>query len=254
MSDINYPSISCRCITYGRVKFLEEAIESFIKQDYPGKKELIIVNDYPLQTLKFDHPEVKIYNLDYTFNTLGEKENFAVERCSYDIIALWDDDDIALSNHLSNIAKFWKENTHLIQWHRGVFINVPNIVGITGLGNAGMVYSKQIWNKVGGYPLENAGHDMTFMMAIKSNINNHEIIYADPLDNNVSFFYAWGGRDYHASGMGTDTPDRPNIIQRHKEHIEGKRQRGEIPTGEIILNPHWEYNYKNLLDEFLKNN
>ena len=36
--------------------------------------------------------------------------------------------------------------------------------------------------------------------------------------------------------------------------IEGKRQRGEIPTGEIILNPHWEYNYKNLLDEFLKNN
>jgi glycosyltransferase involved in cell wall biosynthesis len=251
---MNYPPISCRCITYGRINFLEEAIESFLKQQYPGKKELIIVNDYPLQTLVFDHPEVKIYNLDYTFDTLGEKENFTVDKCSYDIIALWDDDDIALPNHLSNIAKFWKEDTYLLQWHRGVFMNIPNIAEITGLGNAGMVYSKKIWNDVGKYPLENAGHDMTFIMSIKRNIASSSLISANPPDDEVSFFYVWGGRDYHASGMGTDTPDRPNIIQRHKEHIELKRQKGEIPIGEIVLNPNWKYNYKNLLNEFIKTN
>jgi len=252
MYNLDYPPISCRCITYGRVSFLEEAIESFLKQQYPGKKELIIVNDYPLQTLKFEHPEIKIYNLDYTFDTLGEKENFAVDKCSYDIIALWDDDDISLPNHLSNIAKFWKEDTHLIQWNRGVFINVPNIVDITGIGNAGMVFSKEIFEKVGRYPLENAGHDMTFIFSIKDNIPPSSNIYASPPDNEVSFFYAWGGRDYHASGMGTDTPDRPNIIQRHKEYIEGRRQRNEIPTGEILLNPNWKHDYVNLLHEFVK--
>jgi len=252
MSNINYPSISCRCITYGRVKFLEEAIESFLKQEYFGKKELIIVNDYPLQTIKYDHPEIKIYNLSETFDTIGKKENFAVSKCSYDIIALWDDDDIALPNHLSNIANFWKEDSDLLQWHRGIFINVPDIVAITGLGNAGMVYSKKIWKQLGGYPLENAGYDMTFIMNIKSNIK--ETIYAAPPDDEVSFFYAWGGRDYHLSGQGTDTPDRPNIIQRHKEHIEQKRLRGEIPIGNIVLNPHWEHNYKALLHEYLKKN
>jgi glycosyltransferase involved in cell wall biosynthesis len=44
MSDLIYPPISCKCITYGRVDTLQESIYSFINQDYPGKKELIIVN------------------------------------------------------------------------------------------------------------------------------------------------------------------------------------------------------------------
>ena len=36
--------------------------------------EMIIVNDYPHQKLYFEHPKVKIYNLDTTFQTIGEKE------------------------------------------------------------------------------------------------------------------------------------------------------------------------------------
>ena len=44
MSNITYPFISCKCITYGRVEFLEESIESFLRQEYLGKKELIIKN------------------------------------------------------------------------------------------------------------------------------------------------------------------------------------------------------------------
>jgi len=115
---MNYPFISAKCITYGRVDLLEESIYSFINQDYPGKKEMIIVNDYPLQKLIFDHPEIKIYNLDYTFQTIGEKENFAVSQCSSNIIAVWDDDDVALPNHLTNIAKYFKEDTDLLHWHR----------------------------------------------------------------------------------------------------------------------------------------
>jgi len=36
-------------ITYGRVEFLEESLHSFLLQDYPGEKELVIVNDYPTE-------------------------------------------------------------------------------------------------------------------------------------------------------------------------------------------------------------
>ena len=77
--NMKYPFISAKCITYGRVDTLEELIYSFLNQDYEGWSELIIVNDYPLQTLIFDHPKVKIFNLKETFSTIGAKENFAIE-------------------------------------------------------------------------------------------------------------------------------------------------------------------------------
>ena len=33
------PKVSCYCATYGRTKLLEEAIHSFLLQDYEGEKE-----------------------------------------------------------------------------------------------------------------------------------------------------------------------------------------------------------------------
>lgn len=243
------PSISAKCITYGRVNFLKEALYSFLQQDYLGEKELIIVNDYPLQKLVFDHPNVKIFNLDKTFDTIGEKENFAVQQCSGDLIAVWDDDDIAMSNHMSNIAKYWKDDTNLLHWNRGVFFNNGKITDITQLGNSGIVYSKKIWEELGGHPLENAGYDMTFVKSI------HEkggVVHAAPPDDDVSWFYMWGGRGYHMSGQGTDVPGRANVIKRHIFHIEKERQQGRIPTGNIQLYPEWELNYSGILRNFIK--
>jgi hypothetical protein len=248
---MSLPFISCKCITYARTSFLEESIESFLKQEYEGKKELIIVNDYPLQKLHFDHPEIKIYNLDSTFDTIGEKENFAVSKCSGEIIALWDDDDIMLSNHLSNVAKYLTKENNFLQWNRGVFMNMPTIVDITGIGNAGVAYKKEAWEKIGGHPLENAGYDMTFLFSIRDKLGGCTV--ASPPDDEVSFFYVWGGRAYHMSGLGTDTPDRPNVIQRHTEFVESQRIAGLVPTGDIQLNPNWKYDYHNMLKEFIKN-
>lgn len=246
------PFISCKCITYGRVKYLEESLFSFLNQEYDGKKEMIIVNDYPLQKLHFDHPEVKIFNLDETFTTIGDKENFAVSKCGGELIAVWDDDDIALSNHLKNISKYFQPNSFLLHWDKGVFYNEPEITAITSLGNSGIVYSKKGWELVGGHPLENAGYDVTFvnkLMRLSPIINK-----ATPSDDEVSWFYMWGGRDYHMSGMGTDTLGREDVIERHKRYIEKNRMRGKIPTGEIELKPKWNKNYKELLINFNKKN
>jgi hypothetical protein len=249
MSNLEYPFISCKCITYGRVDMLEESIYSFINQDYPGKKELIIVNDYLLQKLEFEHPDVKIYNLDDTFSTIGEKENFALGKCSADIIAVWDDDDVAMPNHLRNIAKYFKPDTDLLHWQKGVLYNEPDISAITGLGNSGIVYSKKIWQLIGGHPLENAGYDMTFVIKIKDLSKN--IVLASPPDNEVSWFYMWGGRGYHMSGQGTDNNDKPNVIQRHSEYVEYLRNKNLIPTGIVKLNPSWKKDYLQLLKNFI---
>lgn len=242
-------AISCKCITYGRVEFLEEALESFLKQNYEGEYELVIVNDYPLQKLKFDHPKVRIFNLDHTFETIGDKENFAVSMCKYDTIAVWDDDDIALPNHLSNINKFFP-GYKLLHWNKGIFLNANEVAAIRCLGNSGIVYSKDAWRMVNGHPRENAGYDMTFVVNIQN--NGGKVCRAYPPDNEVSWIYTWGGGSYHMSGMGADTPHRDNVVIRHTKYIESQRYKGLIPTGDIILNPHWKYNYEQMLKDFLK--
>ena len=251
MSGLNYPFISCKCITYGRVSTLEESIYSFINQDYPGKKELVIINDYPLQKLEFDHPEVRIINLDYTFPTIGDKENFAVEQCQADIIAVWDDDDIALPNHLRNIAKYFKEDTVLLAWDRGVLFNRPDVAAITSLGNSGIVYSKSTWREIGGHPLENAGYDMTFVLKLRHTYPNNYVA-ASPPDEEVSWIYYWGDRSYHMSGLGSDNgTTRANILVRHSDYIESQRVLGKIPTGVVKLEPKWEYDYIGKVKDFI---
>lgn len=243
------PFISCKTTTYGRVKTLEESIHSFLIQDYPADKcELIIVNDYPKQKLFFDHPQVKIYNLDETIPILGAKENYAVERCRGDIIAVWDDDDLALKNHLQNIATHWREDTNIIHWNTAVLFNEPHSITITSVGNSGIVYSKEAWEKIGRCPLENAGGDMT--MVFKFYELGGRLNVEMPKEQ-AAWFYCWGGRSYHCSGQGTDTDDRPNCIIRHSEHIERERENGNVPTGDIYLKPHWNKDYARMFEEHL---
>lgn len=244
--------ISCKCITYGRVSTLEEALHGFLQQDYPKDKcELLIVNDYPKQKLVFDHPQVRIFNLDKTFDTIGAKENFATEQCKGDVIIQWDDDDVALPNHLQNVNKFFVEGTDLLQWNRAILMDFGKIKAITGVGNSGIVYSRRIWEKFGRYPLQNAGYDMTFVLGVRGITKN--VVIASPPDDEVSWIYYWGGRCYHMSGQGTDKEGKPNVIIRHSEYIESQRKRGLIPTGTVLLRPQWKQDYTQTLKDYLNN-
>jgi glycosyltransferase involved in cell wall biosynthesis len=241
--------ISCKTTTYGRVNFLEEMLQSFLMQQYEGDYEMVIVNDYPLQTLHFDHPKVRIINLKETFPVIGEKENFAVEQCKYNTIATLDDDDIVLPNHLSNINKYFPGH-ELLHWQRGIAMVSHTIRTIKALGNCGIVYDRQfLRDKLGGYPLEQAGADMTLVINIKK--AGARVARADPPDSEVSQIYNWGNGSYHLSGQGRDKPDRKNIIQRHTEHIENLRKKGKIPTGDIELKPHWNRAYDKLLKDYI---
>src|SRR6185312_11669139 len=90
------PRVSCQCITYGRTTLLDEAVESFQRQDYPGEKELVILNDFADLTLRCDAPNVKVVNVPFRMRTIGEKRNACVGFCTGTVIFPWDDDDIHL--------------------------------------------------------------------------------------------------------------------------------------------------------------
>ena len=238
--------ISAKTTTYGRVDMLEEALHSFLMQDYEGESEMVIVNDYPLQTLHFDHPRVRIINLDKTFPVIGEKENFAIEQCKFNTIYNCDDDDVFLSHHFQNINDYFP-NHNLLHWNRGVFMVGHDIKKINTLGNCGIVYDREFVRSLGGYPREHAGADMTLVIKIRDNGGK----IARALPDNPSQFYNWCGGSYHLSGQGTDTEERDNIIIRHSRHIESLRMKGEIPTGDIELKPHWKRDYVLMLNNYL---
>jgi hypothetical protein len=73
---------------------------------------------------------------------LVKKKTFATERCKGDIICQWDDDDIALPNHLNNVNKYFTMKTNILHWKMGIFYNEPHIT-ITFVGNSGIVFRNQ---------------------------------------------------------------------------------------------------------------
>jgi hypothetical protein len=238
--------ISCKCITNARVNTLEESIHSFLIQEYEGERELIIVNDCKFQILKFDHPLVKIYNITTPFQNLGKKENFAIDKCKHPTIAVWDDDDIALPNHLSNINK-WFKNCDLLRWNRGAYVNDNKIKNITHLGNSGIVYTKQIWEDVGRHENMNYGYDMAFT----DKIQNHggRLVLAKPPDSEVSWFYMWGNRSFHLSGV---SENKENVLETYRQHTINEVKSGKIPAGMVYLKPKWNDNYLNILHDHIK--
>jgi hypothetical protein len=118
---------------------------------------------------------------------------------------------------------------------------------IGSLGNCGVVYDREYVRKLGGYPREQAGADMTLVVGIHK--SGGKIARAVP--DNPSQIYNWGNGSYHLSGQGRDTDDRENIIIRHSRYIEGLRLRGLIPTGDIQLNPHYNRDYEKIVGEFV---
>lgn len=249
---------SWKTITYGRSHLIVEILHSFLIQEDLSDCEMVIVNDYPLQKLVFDHPKVRIFNLDTTFDTIGDKENFAIEQCKGDVIIVADDDDVAMPWHMSNITQYFEQNANILHWQNAVFYNEPDITKLCPVGNSGIVYSRKAWEAIGKSPIENAGGDMTLVKAIHA-LDESKVIRAHPPDNRVSWWYRWatplsdrGLGDYHLSGMGTDTPDRPNIIERNSAYVEQMRRMGRVPTGKIELVPQWRKNYIKLLEDYVR--
>jgi len=97
-------TFSIVCLTYKRIELLEESVFSVLQQTYP-QWELLIINDCALQTIYYDHPKVKIFNLKDKFKTIAEKRNFGVKSSTGDLILQLDDDDFLLPEYLENLKQ-----------------------------------------------------------------------------------------------------------------------------------------------------
>lgn len=226
-----YPMVSCLMPTYGRCphhqELLEEAVHSFLLQDYVGARELIILNDCREHHLVCNAPGVIVVNDWYRAPTLGEKYNRMLELARGELICTWEDDDISLPWRISESVKriddadYFNPKTYWVI-NGDVFAFEQN----TGYCHNASMYRKDAALKVGGYPndcKQDAGMDTRLRSSGKT--------VQGPLNmNNAFYIYRWGVTD-HLSGASN--PDE-SYLSRQGHH--------KIP-GTYYLNPHWKRDY-----------
>jgi glycosyltransferase involved in cell wall biosynthesis len=246
----NLPSVSCICPTYGRPAVLEEAIYSFLQQDYPGKKELIVLNDYDQQILAFDHPEVQVINVPRRFRTVGEKRNAAVALASHDLLFVWDDDDIYLPHRLSfSVAGFERKKGFFKpdlawMWRHGQLTGPRQ-----NFFHSQSCWSRKLFDAIQGYDAEGSGHDQLFERRLGKKFPGSTKCYAVQPEE-IYYIYRWIGTDsYHLSGFGGFRPGENGGYNEVAAFVQQRVSRGEIRQGYIPLQPGWKTDYQQLVSD-----
>lgn len=227
--------IAAVCCTYLRPKHLGWVIRCFLEQDY-ADRELIVLDDAG----QYDDRQGdrwRLVSVARRFPSLGEKRNAAVALCSADAeaLAVWDDDDVYLPWALSASVAALKK----APWSRPGIVLHERADGklkqhrTGGLFHGGWAYTRDAFDRAGGYPPMNNGEDQAFARRMRRT----GIREADPckLGFRPFYLYRWGpGAGYHLSGMGP------------KGYQKLARQRLALRRGEkAALNVTWPRDYRN---------
>ena len=245
--------LSCICLTYGRVPQLQEAIESFRRQQCSWNTELVILNTLPEQKLELDpsdFPHVHIFNLEKRPPNLGAARNLAIAMANGTHIATWDDDDLYLPGYLQQFVRVFEREAdlHWVWQNRQFYMEKRQLKKLTAGTFNTVAFTKSAWESLGGYGQINVGEDRDFVMrlTVKHSGTKAEIGYSE-----TGFIYCWGNGVYHLSGMGNDGKTKANSWERSRVDVQSKLKRGVIPSGTIRLQPGWACDYSKLAQEFL---
>ncbi len=247
------PPVSCICLTYGRPALLEEAIQSFLLQDYAGEKELIVLNDFGEQVLRFDHPQVHVINLSCRFRTVGEKCNAAAALAAHDLVFVWDDDDIYLPHRISFSVAHFDPAKGFFKPAQAWMLNDGVLSGPeANVFHAGSCWSRGLFDAVGGYAPMGNGYDQEIEARFEEVRPGSAAAFAVQ-PQKIAYIYRWGGTgSFHMSAFGREAPDRNLEQQAVADYVAKRAQVGAVPLGEIRLSPHWNADYCGIVQELLR--
>ena len=233
------PLISCLMPTFnrcpGHIHLLEEAVESFLRQDH-ADAELLICNDAPGQALVVHDERVRVFNLPRRLPFLTDKIQFLIEQARGNLFCRWDDDDISLPWRLSLSLTRLGER---LEWRADNYWYFPVGGQLAEVRRPGNTHTMAIWRRealarIGGYPARRSGgEDQDFNGALlKAGLSTRgEILPPDEM----FYLYRWGVSPTHLSGVGGGAVG----IQQHYDRI-GTRS---VERGTFEIRPTWQTNY-----------
>ncbi len=200
--------ISAICCTYLRPRELANAVESFLRQDYPAElRELIVLDDagqYPPGMLA-GMPGVKFVTTPHRFRTLGEKRNASAALASPESEAycVWDDDDVYLPWHMRAAVAALREADYAIPKtiyveQRGRLARKANRY----LFHGGWSFRRAAFERVLGYPWMQSGQDQGLLARFKSvKLRRGNPLQFDPRPSYVYRWFTTPSR-WHLSALG----------------------------------------------------
>jgi glycosyltransferase involved in cell wall biosynthesis len=246
---VTLPAISCQCLTFGRTACLEEALEFFLRQDYAGPKELVIVNDLPAQRLAFEHPEVRILNAASRYAKIGAKRNVAVRESSGEVIVCWDDDDGFLPGHLSACARYIDGYDYARPSRCLVWLDDTRIERVAGSFVAQHVFTREAFERAGGYSEMNSGQDMELDDRLRRLVRSN---WPRIGVTEITYLFRWANGAYHLSGYGRDRPGAPSGYVEIGERVNRAIAEGSEPAGEVELVPGFRHDYITMAQRFIE--
>lgn len=234
------PKISAYCLTYRSPDVLEEALFSFLIQDYPGEKELVILNDEPEQPLFFDHPQVKVVNMASRAPDIATKYNHAVSLCSGDIRVPWDDDDICLPTRLSTIVREFSNGC----WFSDLILadnpNDDSLRLATGPIHNNHATTPNFFIRCGAYhDVPNQGYDFRLMRSIRQ---------ARPAIKETAPTYIY--RKHSISKPNHSNHIAKSAIEPELDHYKSYAEElSGFEKGKRTLSPHWSKQWVELARE-----
>jgi glycosyltransferase involved in cell wall biosynthesis len=202
--------IAAICCTYKRPTLLAEAIECFVRQDYPAEKRELIVLDDAGQYGNQHGDGWRVVSVPARFRTLGEKRNASAALVSADMDAycVWDDDDIYLPWHMSAAAAALAEADYTIP--TVIYSDKRNRLERKAnqyLFHGAWAFRREAVDRVCGYPFMQSGQDQGLLKRFKT----ANLRRADPIqfDSRPSYVYRWyTAHSQHISAMGKDGYER----------------------------------------------
>lgn len=224
--------ISVLTLTYKRHHLLEEAIESFLRQDIPYEKEMLVLNDNKDVNYVFDHPQVKIINHKERFPSLSDKLKWGFSQCKFEHVYRLDDDDLLTPTGLLTTCEDILENPGYDVYRASSFYFFMNNVydGTTSSINNGNVYSKKYLDRI-VWPTSSIGEDADITF-------HHNAKIYESKGKKPTMIYRWGMSTFHISGGGV----RPSS-EALRQADEAFDSIGGNITGTLLLNPHFKEEY-----------
>jgi hypothetical protein len=219
--------ISVLTLTYKRHHLLEEAIESFLRQENIKECEMVVINDNPEVKYIYEHPNVKILNLDERFPSISEKIKWGYKQCMHNYVYRLDDDDL-LAPLALKMTKEDIDNNPDYEIYRSsgmYFYNNNKFDSICDNINNGNIYTKEYLDRI-KFPDKSGDED--------ADITFHHNGKIFTSKQTPTMIYRWGMNTLHISGLGV----QPNsVVLDQADRVLDNR------TGIVELNPHFNEDY-----------
>lgn len=219
--------ISVLTLTYQRHNVLEEAIQSFLLQNFDKPCEMVIINDSPQVKYTINNPKVRIVNFDTRFSSISKKIEAGYKYCQYDYIYRLDDDDLLAPNALNFIYdSITKHPEYEVYSSKSVFFFGGNqFQGMASNVNNGNMYKKSYLDRI-QFNDESFGEDVHITYGFGGRLFSSE---------NATMCYRWGGPSYHISAWGSQKTEQ---VLSKTDAVTGLKE-----SGIIELNPHFNFDY-----------